>query len=289
MTGDRRHVIPTGGTVNNDVRGQAVNGARSVVQPVIEPVRIVDGPRPKHVQLREILRKLIENELPPGSAIPSERELAERYGVSRLTVRSAVARLVTDGLLVTVRGKGTYTMQRRMELQLYLMSFTSDMRRRGLAPSTEVLGTAESIPPPGTAAALRLTPGATAFRLFRLRRADGTPLAVERGWYHRGHVPGLLDLDLTDSLYTQLAERHGVVFDHATQTVWAEGADRETARLLGVRTGTPLLVFRRISSRNGSPVEDMTSWYRGDHYQVTMQLDRTVPESGSFPAHGGNE
>jgi GntR family transcriptional regulator len=59
--------------------------------------------------------------------------------------------------------------------------------------------------------------------------------------------------------------------------------------LLGVRTGTPLLAFRRISSRNGSPVEDMTSWYRGDHYQVTMQLDRTVPEPDPFPAHGGNE
>jgi GntR family transcriptional regulator len=261
--------------------GSVVNG--------LAPIRIVDGPRPKHVQLREILRKLIENELPPGAAIPSERELAERYGVSRLTVRSAVARLVTDGLLVTVRGKGTYTMQRRMELQLYLMSFTSDMRRRGLTPSTEVLGTAEAVPPPSTAAALRLSPGGSAYRLFRLRRADGTPLAVERGWYHRGHVPGLLDLDLTDSLYTQLAERHGVVFDHATQTVWAEGADRETATLLGVRTGTPLLVFRRISSRNGSPVEAMTSWYRADHYQVTMQLDRTVPESGSFTAHGGQE
>lgn len=238
--------------------------------------RIVDGPRPKHVQLREILRKLIETELPPGSAIPSERDLAERYGVSRLTVRSAIARLVTDGLLVTVRGKGTYTMQRRMELQLYLMSFTSDMRRRGLVPSTEVLSTAEQVPPPGTATALRLDPGTTAYRLHRLRRADGTPLAVERGWYHRGHLPRLLDLDLTDSLYTQLAE-HGVIFDHATQTVWAEGADRETAHLLDVRTGTPLLVFRRISSRHGTPVEDMTSWYRADHYQVTMQLDRTVP------------
>jgi GntR family transcriptional regulator len=270
--------------VSHDLRRRPLNG-----EAVLGVARIVDGPKPKHVQLREILRRLIDAELPPGSAIPSERELAERYGVSRLTVRSAVSRLVADGLLTTVRGKGTYTMQRRMELQLYLMSFTADMRRRGLTPSTEVLGTATSVPPPATAAALRLDQGDTAYRLFRLRRADGTPLAVERGWYHRGQLPGLLDLDLTDSLYTQLAERHGVVFDHATQTVWAEAADRETARLLGVRAGTPLLVFRRISSRDGTPVEDMTSWYRGDHYQVTMQLDRTVPESGSYPADGGNE
>lgn len=270
--------------MTSEARSRPVNGAHTGVQ-MVEPIRIVDGPRPKHVQLREILRRLIENELPPGSAIPSERELAERYGVSRLTVRSAVARLVTDGLLVTVRGKGTYTMQRRMELQLYLMSFTSDMRRRGLTPSTEVIDTAELIPPPGTATALRLPPGTAAYHLCRLRRADGTPLAVERGWYHRGYLPRLLDLDLTDSLYTQLAE-HGVVFDHATQTVWSEGADRETAELLGIRSGTPLLVFRRISTRNGAPVEDMTSWYRGDHYQVTMQLDRTIPESGAFPGRG---
>ena len=273
-----------GEAVTNVAQARVTDGG-----PTVADARIVDGPKPKHVQLREILRRLIENELPPGSAIPSERELAERFGVSRLTVRSAVARLVADGLLVTVRGKGTYTMQRRMELQLYLMSFTSDMRRRGLTPSTEVLGTAEAVPPQDTAGALRLAAGQTAYRLFRLRRADGVPLAVERGWYHRDHVPGLFELDLTDSLYTQLAERFGVVFDHATQTVWAEAADRETARLLGVRTGTPLLAFRRISFRGGSPVEDMTSWYRGDHYQVTMQLDRSVPKPGSFPAHGGDQ
>jgi GntR family transcriptional regulator, N-acetylglucosamine utilization regulator len=235
---------------------------------------IIDGPRPKHVQLREILRTLITEELPPGSPIPSERDLAARYSVSRLTVRSAVARLVADGLLTTVRGKGTYTRQQRMDLRLYLMSFTQDMRHRGRAPSTEVLAAAEDTPPGDNAVALGLDPGDTAYRLVRLRRADGVPLAVERGWYHRGELPELLDLDLSDSLYIQLAERAGVVFDQATQTVWAEAADRETARLLGLRTGAPLLVFRRISTRQGVPVEDMTSWYRGDHYQVSMQLDQ---------------
>ncbi|HWC82470.1 MAG TPA: GntR family transcriptional regulator [Pseudonocardiaceae bacterium] len=234
---------------------------------------IMDGPRPKHVQLREILRALITEDLPPGAPIPSERDLAARYRVSRLTVRSAVARLVADGLLTTVRGKGTYTRQQRMDLRLYLMSFTQDMRQRGRVPSTEVLAAAEDIPSVDTAAALGLELGESAFRLTRLRRADDIPLAVERGWYHRGRLPGLLDLDLTDSLYIQLAERAGVVFDHATQTVWAEAADRETARLLGLRAGAPLLVFRRVSSRQGLPVEDMTSWYRGDHYQVSMQLE----------------
>ncbi|SFQ51326.1 GntR family transcriptional regulator [Amycolatopsis arida] len=249
--------------------------------------RVVEGPTPKHAQLREILRRTVESELPPGAAIPSERELAERYGVSRLTVRSAIGKLVEEGLLTRVRGKGTFTANRRMELQLYLMSFTDDMRRRGLVPTTEVLGTTTEVPPTPNRTALGLAEGERAYRLRRLRRADGVPLAVERGWYHAGRVPGLFDLDLTASLYTQLATRYGIRFDDARQTVWAESADRETARLLGIRTGGPLLVFRRVSRVRGAPVEDMTSWYRGDHYQVTMQLDRNSPDFGHLARHGG--
>jgi GntR family transcriptional regulator len=85
--------------------------------------RVVDGPTPKHAQLREILRRAVERELAPGSPIPSKRELAERYHVSRLTVRSAIGKLVEEGLLSRVRGKGTFTAVRRIELHLYLMSF----------------------------------------------------------------------------------------------------------------------------------------------------------------------
>ena len=249
--------------------------------------RVVDGPIPKHAQLREILRRSVEQELPPGSPIPSERELAERYHVSRLTVRSAIGKLVEEGLLSRVRGKGTFTASRRLELQLYLMSFTDDMRRRGLTPTTEVLRTATEVPPTPAANALGIEEGTPAHRLMRLRRADGVPLAVERGWYHAGRIPGLLGLDLSQSLYAQLAEAYDVRPDHAWQTVWAESADRETARLLGMRAGSPLLVFRRVSSSQGDPVEDMTSWYRGDHYQVTMQLDRNSPDFGHHPQYGG--
>ncbi|CAL9397549.1 HTH-type transcriptional repressor NagR [Actinosynnema sp. ALI-1.44] len=249
---------------------------------------IVDGPKPKHAQLRDILRRMAEQELPPGSAIPSERDLAERYRVSRITVRAAVGQLVAEGLLTRAKGRGTFTARRRMDAQLYLESFTDDMRRRGLTPATEVLACAEEVPPPAAATALGLPPHEPASHVVRLRRADGVPLAVERGWYSRRVVPDLHRHDLTGSLYTLLADTYGVQLDHAGQTVWAEGADPETARLLGVRTGSPLLVFRRVTSSAGRPVEDMTSWYRGDLYQVTMQLDRTVPESGPFSAKGGN-
>jgi GntR family transcriptional regulator len=251
------------------------------------PTRIVDGPKPKHAQLRDILRRLAEQELQPGSPIPSERDLAEQYGVSRITVRAAVGQLVSEGLLTRAKGRGTFTARRRLDVQLYLESFTDDMRKRGMTPATEVLSLDEAIPPEAAATALDLSAGAHAYRLVRLRRADGVPLAVERGWYSPRVVPDLRSHDLSTSLYTLIADTYGVQLDHARQTVWAEGADAETAKLLGVRKGSSLLVFRRVASSAGRPVEDMTSWYRGDLYQVTMQLDRTIPDSGLHSAKGG--
>lgn len=238
---------------------------------------VVDGPVPKHAQLREILRHAVERDMAPGTPIPSERELAEHYRVSRLTVRSAVGKLVEEGLLARVRGKGTFAAHERMELELYLMSFTNDMRQRGLEPATEVLRASVETPPPTTAKALQLPLAQPAYRVARLRKANTEPLAVEHGWYHPGRIPALLELDLTQSLYEQLARLYSIRLDHAWQTVWAQSADDEAAQLLGVRVGSPLLAFRRISSVRGEPVEDMTSWYRGDQYQLTTQLDHTAP------------
>jgi GntR family transcriptional regulator len=250
--------------------------------------RIVDGPTPKHTQLREILRELVEQGLPAGSPIPSERELAVAYGVSRLTVRSAVGRLVDEGLLSRVAGKGTFTVRRRLELQQYLTSFSDDMHRRGRTPATEVVTATEGIPPSSSASALGLQPGEPAFHLVRLRRADGVGMAVERGWYNARRLPGLLGHDLTRSLYRLFGDAYGIQLDHATQTVWAQAADRLTARMLDVPGGSALLAFRRVSTADGQPIEDTTSWYRGDLYQVTMHVDRNVPDPGPDPVKGGS-
>lgn len=242
-----QRTVDPGGTTAGEQRRQEVHLASGALR---------DGPLPKHVQLREILRELASGELLPGSPVPSERELATRYGVSRLTVREAVGQLVADGLLVRVRGKGTFTTRPRVDSALHLASFSEDMRRRGMRPETVVLDGAEAVPPHATAEALGLPAGSPAYWLFRLRKADGAPMAVERGWYHPELVPGLLGQCLTDSLYTLLDRVYGVRLEHGTQTVLAEGADPETARLLGVRPGSPVLVFRRVSTAQGRPVED---------------------------------
>ncbi|MBC2932858.1 GntR family transcriptional regulator [Nocardioides sp. zg-1228] len=242
--------------------------------------RIDDGPRPKHAQLSDVLADLATRELGPDTAIPSERELMATYDVSRATVRRAIESLVAGGLLRRIQGKGTFVAAPRVESHLHLASFSEDMRRRGLVPSTRLMLVDEERPPGDVVGSLQLGERGTAWRIDRVRLADGRPMAIEQGWYPTDLLPGLDTADLTGSLYTLFAERYGLVIDNAEQTVWGESAEGATARRLEAPVHTPLLVFRRVSSAAGRPVEHVVSRYRGDHYQVHMSL-RADPRASS--------
>ncbi|WP_318152179.1 GntR family transcriptional regulator [Nocardioides hwasunensis] len=231
-----------------------------------------DGPRPKHVQLSDVLVELASRDLEPGAAIPSERELMAAYGVSRATVRKAIDGLAADGLLHRLQGKGTFVTRPRIESRLHLASFSADMRRRGHVPSSRMMLVDEERPPAEIARALGLGGGGTAWRVERVRLADGQPMAIEQGWYPTAVLPDLDTKDLSGSLYTLFADRYDVVIDAAEQTVWGECAEGVIARRLETPAHTPLLVFRRVSSAAGRQVEYVVSRYRGDRYQVHMSL-----------------
>jgi GntR family transcriptional regulator len=235
---------------------------------------ITEGPRTKHAQLSDALADLAVRELGPDAAIPSERELMATHGVSRATVRKAIDALVFDGLLHRVHGKGTFVSTPRLESRLHLASFSQDMRRRGLEPSTRLLSVELDVPPTDVAKALGLAADETAWRLDRVRLADGQPIALENGWYPRELLPGLDRHDLGGSLYELFADVFDLSIDTAEQTLWGESADAATARRLDAPVNTPLLVFRRVSSSDGRPLEYVVSRYRGDRYQLHMSLGR---------------
>jgi len=237
------------------------------------PARVItDGPRPKHAQLSDVLADLAVHELGPDVAIPSERELMTTYDVSRATVRKAIDSLVADGLLHRIHGKGTFVARPRLESRLHLASFSQDMRRRGLTPSTRLLDVELDEPPADVAKALDLSADGRAWRLDRVRLADGQPIALENGWYPRSLLPGLDRHDLGGSLYELLADVYDLSIDSAEQTLWGETADAAMARRLDAPVNTPLLVFRRVSYAAGRPLEYVVSRYRGDRYQVHMSL-----------------
>jgi GntR family transcriptional regulator len=225
----------------------------------------------KRAQVRTILQKLIDNELNPGDAIPSERALVVRLSVSRVTIRQAIADLVDSGALERVHGKGTYVTGPQVDSRLHLTSFSREMRDRGLQPATVVLSAAEEAADDDVAYGLRIRPGRPVVRVERLRTADGTPMAYEVGFYPSMLFPGLLQREL-GSLYDVFASEYGVVVTSGEQTVRAESADASQARILGIAKRAPLLVQERVTHAGDRVIELSTSWYRADRYRIHMAI-----------------
>ncbi|GAB3707844.1 GntR family transcriptional regulator [Mariniluteicoccus flavus] len=232
------------------------------------------GPTTKRVQVRHRLEKMIAADHRPGDVIASERELVKLLGVSRVTIRQAIADLVEAGRLERVHGKGTYVMGPRINTHLHLMSFSREMKARGLVPQTQVLEATEVAADAGVAARLQIEPGAAVVRVERLRLADGTPMALEVGFYPSALFPGLLDNEL-GSLYDVFANTYGVVVTAGDQTIRAESADAAQAQVLGIARRAPLLVQERVTYAGDHAMEFAMSHYRGDRYRIHMDLTPT--------------
>jgi GntR family transcriptional regulator len=254
------------------IRRGGVAAAPPLDSGLVQDGLIQDGVVPKHEQLRNRLTELAAR-LPAGAPLPGERQLCVEHGVSRITVREAIGQLVSEGVLVRVRGKGTFVAERVARSRLHLASFSEEMRRMGLRPSTAVLSVVRTVPPAATRRALELTGAEPAFHVRRLRLADDQPMSLDDAWYAAALVPDLDEQDLTGSLYTLLSDRYGCTIDRAEQTVRAAEADREVAGLLGLSSRQPLLAFDRVSFSAGRPVEHARSWYRFDRYEVQMTVE----------------
>lgn len=232
------------------------------------------SPVPKYLQLREILLDLIDRGEPPvGAAIPSERELCRRFGLSRMTVRQAVDRLVAEGRLQRVAGKGTFVARPKIEMSLPLTSFSEDMRARGMVPGSRELD--RRIVPAGARLSreLGIRQGDPVHLLARLRTADGEPICIERTHIPAALAPGLDAHDLTDrSLHALLETEYGLVPDGGELTIDAAIAEPEDADLLRLPRGGAVLLLRRRSFAGGAVVELNASTYRADRYQLRTAL-----------------
>lgn len=232
-----------------------------------------DSPTPKHTQLRQILVDLIESELQVDRGLPSEREIAERYGVARMTVRQAVDRLVAEGRVYRVLGRGAFVARPNLVMPLTLTSFTKDMQDRGLRPGSVEIARRLQPADHELSTHLQVAVGEPLHLLERLRLADGEPLAVERSHLVARRTPGLLDEPLADrSLYAVLEQRYGLLIDGGDQTIGAGLADDIDAALLQVPLGREVLRFRRRSMAAGAPLEYAVSTYRGDRYQLKVSF-----------------
>ncbi len=239
------------------------------------------GPLPRYYQLKEILHaKIRSGQWQPGTVIPSERELCEQYGISRMTARQAVTELVRDGLLYRAQGKGTFVARRRITQQLTVLTgFSQDMATRGLRAGAQVLDQKMVFANTEVAARLRVREGQPIFFLRRLRLANDEPLAMETTHITFLGCEELLDADLAStSLYALLRERFGLVLSEAEQEIEADLARPGEARLLQLDAGAAVLRMRRRTFANGGQVvEYAESVYRGDKYTFSTRLMYDLP------------
>ncbi|MEM7445493.1 MAG: GntR family transcriptional regulator [Pseudomonadota bacterium] len=232
---------------------------------------------PLYLQLAKRLTDAIRNgRWKAGDALPSERQMCEVLGVSRVTLRKALDTLAADGLVEARHGSGTFVADRVHQPMSVLTSFSYDMESRGQTPSSRWLKHGYFPATPEEAMALGLAPGEPIFRLHRLRLADGEPMAIEIAVLNRSDVPD--PESIGPSLYAYLATR-GREPTRALEHLRATILRGEEAAILSVPKNSAALYITRVGYLpDGRVVEFTRSYYRGDRYDFVAELHRQ-PES----------
>lgn len=227
---------------------------------------------PLYQQLQRALREAIDQRvIGPEDALPPERDLAEEFAVSRITVRKALDGLVDEGLLTRRQGAGTFVNARVEKNFAKITSFSEDMAQRGRTPHSVWLRKSEGTVTPEEALTLGLSPGTPVYRFHRIRYADGAPMSLEYATVPAFVLPSLEAVEA--SLY-QALERTGHRPRRALQRLRAVLFTADQAELLGARPNDAgLLVERRGFLKDGRAVEFSQSYYRGDTYDFVAELN----------------
>ena len=233
---------------------------------------------PYYKQLAELLKREITQGKLAGQLyqLPSENELAERNGLSRATVRHALAELEQEGWIYRQKGVGSFAAVRRVEQDLtQLVSTTQDLHRRGWALETRILSLQVKPAAPHVSQALELPPKTPVYELIRLRNVEARPLSLQTAFLPVSLCPNLDENDLSGSLYRLLESRYGLRLWTGQETLRAQGANAQQAELLELTEGAPVMYAERVTySATGVAVEYLEAVWRGDRYDFKVTLTR---------------
>ncbi|BCV22285.1 GntR family transcriptional regulator [Moorella sp. Hama-1] len=244
-------------------------------------------PIPLHYQITNELRQAIkEGQYRVGDLFPTDKQLMEKYGVSSITVRRAVAALVDEGLLARQPGKGTFVKRETVEETLgKLTGFFEEMKARGYEPSATIIFTG---PVEDPAKELQRTPELRVFGdeplylIEKVQKMNGQPITYLRSYWPLEYGGRLAAEDLEHhGLYELVEDKLGLVLERAEQTISAGRAGKKEAEHLQVKTGSPLLIMTRVAYAGDRAVELSLNAYRPDRYKYRVELDRNRPQPGS--------
>lgn len=238
------------------------------------------GAIPKYYQLANIIREQIENgDFQPHAVIPSERQLEDRYNLSRPTIRQAIDLLSRQGYLYRVHGKGTFVSPPKLQKgMLELTSFSEDMRKRGLTPGHKILEFGYIKPDIKTKRQLEIEDETTeVLRIKRLRYGNDEPIGLQDSFLSLGNGLTITrdEIEKKGSIYAILQEKFGIYPTEADETLEVTLATREEAVLLNIAEGSPLLLNERtLWSQDRKAIEFVRILYRGDKYKYFVRLTR---------------
>lgn len=220
------------------------------------------------------LKELVQR-ADPGDRLPSEAELCEEFGVSRMTARQAVQLLAADGLIERRRGAGTFVRTRPVPRDLGSpLSFSENMCARGMTPSSETLSWERVDATSDEQKALGLEPDEQVFVLERLRRADGTPMAIERAALPVSLARAIESRVESESLH-EMFHSVGRIPSTAHAEVTASRASKRQRDLLELAsTGIVIVERRTIFDQDNAPLERTVTWYAAERYSFQAVLVR---------------
>jgi GntR family transcriptional regulator len=212
----------------------------------------------------------------PGAKLGSERDLAERYGTSRSSLRQVLAALEEAGLVHRVIGRsgGIFISHGQVQRSLSdVVGVPAFLANQGYVAGTRVLSTKITAPDRTTQTALRIGAGDYVFEIQRVRLADGSPISLELAQLPADAFPGLLEQQLGGSIYEILETRYGLVTARAEERIEAVNATTDEASLLGIKPKSALLLITRIAyDQHGTPCEFSRDLFRGDRTRLAVTV-----------------
>jgi GntR family transcriptional regulator len=236
---------------------------------------------PIYKQVSDMLLELVHTEYQPGDQFLTERQISERFDISRTTANKALANLVVDGVLEFRKGVGTFVAHPKLNVDLKrLVSFTEKARAAGYEPETTTtsfrlttVGELELLPALDVVALFDREPDTPAYEIERIRRVDGEPVVYERRALLASACPDLTQSQTAGSLYTVFSGTYGLQLEGVAQRIRARGLTAREAKILAMKPGEAVLELTGVGHiAGGLPLWYEETLYRGDAYEFVNQV-----------------